>query len=146
MKSEYDQTMPCRCLSGKQYEMCCRPFHLGKEPNTALQLMRSRFAAYALNMPDYIIRTTRPGGPQFFHDTKEWIQKISDFSSRIEFKGLEILGFQESGFLAVVTFVAHLIQDKKDVSFTEKSYFEKVNGQWLYHSGQLSQGRAPNLI
>lgn len=145
MKSEYDQTMPCPCQSGKQYEMCCRSFHLGKEPDTALQLMRSRFAAYALNMPDYIIRTTHPGGSQFFHDTKEWAQKISEFSSHTEFKGLEILEFRESGSLATVTFVAHLIQEQKDVSFTEKSYFEKVNGRWLYHSGQLSQGRAPNL-
>lgn len=115
--------------------MCCRPFHLGKEPDTALQLMRSRFAAYALNMRDYIICTTHPGGPQFFHDTKEWAQKISEFSSQTEFRGLEILEFQESDSLATVTFVARLIQDKKDVSFTEKSYFEKVNGRWLYHRG-----------
>lgn len=146
MKSEHDKTMPCLCQSGKQYEVCCQPFHLGKKPDTAQQLMRSRFAAYALCMPDYIIRTTHPASPQFCHDAKEWAQKISEFSSHTEFKGLEILGFQENGSFATVTFVAHLIQDKKDVSFTEKSYFEKVKGKWLYRSGQLSQGRAPNLM
>lgn len=144
MKSEHDKTMPCPCQSGKQYEVCCQPFHLGKKPDTALQLMRSRFAAYALCMPDYIIHTTHPAGPQFCHDVKEWAQKISEFSSHTEFKDLEILGFHESGSFATVTFVAYLIQDKKDVSFTEKSYFEKVKGKWLYRSGQLSQGRAPN--
>jgi peptide deformylase len=84
--------------------------------------------------------------PSIFHDAKEWAQKISEFSSHTEFKGLEILGFQENGSFATVTFVAHLIQDKKDVSFTEKSYFEKVKGKWLYRSGQLSQGCVPNLM
>lgn len=146
MKSEYDKTKPCPCQSGKQYGMCCRPFHLQEKPDTALQLMRSRFAAYALCMPDYIIHTTHPASPQFCHDAKEWAQKIAEFSSHTEFKDLEILGFQESGAFATVTFVAHLIQDQKDVSFTEKSYFEKVKGKWLYRSGQLSQGRAPNLM
>ena len=146
MKNEHDKTMPCPCQSGNPYEVCCRPFHSGKKPDTALQLMRSRFAAYALCMPDYIIHTTHPASPQFCHDAKDWAQKISEFSSHTEFKGLEILGFQESGSFATVTFVAHLIQDQKDVSFTEKSYFEKVKGKWLYRSGQSSQGRVPNLM
>jgi peptide deformylase len=119
---------------------------MGKKPDTAVQLMRSRFAAYALCLPDYIIQTTHPASPQFCHDNEEWVQKISDFSSHTEFKDLEVLGFQESSSFATVTFVAHLIQDKKDVSFTEKSYFEKLKGQWLYRSGQLSEGRAPNLM
>lgn len=135
MKNEHDKTMPCPCHSGKQYEVCCQPFHLGKKPDTAQQLMRSRFAAYALCMPDYIIHTTHPANPQFCHDAKEWVQKISEFSLCTEFKGLEILAFQESGRFATVTFVAHLIQDKKDASFTEKSTFEKVKGKWLYRNG-----------
>ena len=100
--------------------------------------MRSRYAAYALCMPDYIIHTTHPASPQFCQDAKEWAHKISEFSSHTEFKDLEILEFQESGSFATVTFVAHLIQDNKDVSFTEKSYFEKMKGKWLYRSGQVS--------
>ena len=132
--------MPCPCQSGKHYEGCCQPFHLGKQPDTALELMRSRYAAYALCLPDYIIRTTHPASPQFCHDIAEWTQKISKFSLHTEFKDLEILEFQDGSSFATVTFVAHLLQDKKDVSFTEKSYFEKVKGKWLYHSGQVSQG------
>lgn len=60
-----------------------------------------------------------------------------EFSSHREFKDLEIHEFQENGTYSTVTFTAHLFQDNKDVSFTEKSRFEKVNGKWLYHSGQL---------
>ncbi|HEX2582783.1 MAG TPA: peptide deformylase, partial [Chlamydiales bacterium] len=141
-----DQTKPCLCRSGKDYEACCRPFHGGKNPDTALQLMRSRYTAYALGLPDYIIKTTHPANPQFCHETEEWAQKISAFSSSTEFKDLEVLEFQESGSFSTVTFVAHLLQGEKDVSFTEKSYFEKVKGKWLYRSGQLSQGHAPNVM
>ncbi len=136
-----DATKPCSCHSGKQYALCCQPFHEGKMPDTALQLMRSRFAAYALCIPEYIIHTTHPANVQFCQDTQAWTQQISEFSLHTEFRNLEILEFQEMGSVATVTFVAHLFQDKKDVSFTEKSSFEKVKGKWLYRSGQLSQGR-----
>ena len=146
MKNEHDRTMPCPCRSGNSYDVCCQPFHQGEIPDTALKLMRSRYAAYALCIPEYIIHTTHRASPQFCHDTTDWGQKISEFSMRTEFKDLEILGFQESSPFATVTFVAHLFQDNKDVSFTEKSYFEKVKNKWFYRSGQLSQGRAPNLI
>ena len=138
MKDKHDKTMPCPCYSGNPYEACCQPFHLGKKPDTALQLMRSRFAAYALCLPEYIIHTTHPASPQFCPDAREWVRKISEFSSYTVFRGLEILGLQESSSFATVTFVAHLIQDNKDVSFTEKSYFEKMKGKWLYQSGQVS--------
>jgi len=46
--------------------------------------------------------------------------------------------FEEKGLFATVTFVAHLSQNQQDASFTEKSYFEKVNGKWLYLNGELS--------
>lgn len=130
--------MLCPCRSGAPYETCCRPFHLGKNPDTALQLMRSRYAAYALSLSDYIIHTTHPANPQFSPDAAEWARQISEFSAHTEFKDLKILSFQESGASATVTFFAHLLQGQKDTSFTEKSFFEKVNGKWLYLSGQFT--------
>lgn len=139
MKNEHDKTMPCPCRSGKPYGECCQPFHQGELPDTALKLMRSRYTAYALCMPEYIIHTTHRANAQFCHDNVEWTQKISEFSLRTEFKNLEILEFQDGSPFATVTFVAHLVQDNKDVSFTEKSYFEKVKNKWFYLSGQLSQ-------
>lgn len=129
----------CPCRSGKEYKTCCQPFHLGKLPETALQLMRSRYAAYALCLPDYIIHTTHPASPQFCHDKVLWIQNITEFSSRTLFKDLEILEFQDNDPSATVTFFAHLFQGNKNVSFTEKSYFEKIQGKWLYHNGQFIQ-------
>lgn len=105
-----------------------------------MQLMRSRYAAYALCLPDYIIETTHPANPQFSEETAEWAEQIALFSARTQFKDLKILAFEDEGAWATVLFVAHLFQDKKNVSFTEKSCFEKVKGRWLYRSGQVAPG------
>ncbi len=136
----------CPCHSGKSYEACCAPFHKGKRPATALELMRSRFSAYALNLPDYIIETTHPGSPGYFEDKAKWREEISAFSKGTNFEGLEVLDFQEKEHLAMVTFVARLTQSEKDATFTEKSYFEKLRGKWYYRAGQLVDGHAPNLV
>ncbi len=65
------------------------------------------------------------------------MREIAAFSAQTEFVGLEILDVQEEGSFATVTFSAHLIQDKRDISFTEKSYFKKEKGRWLYRRAQL---------
>jgi len=137
---------PCHCTSGKLYSQCCKKFHDGSIPESATLLMRSRYAAYALGKADYIIQTTHPGSPQFESDQKKWAESILAFSQHTQFKQLEVLGSQENGSFASVTFVAHLVQQKKDVSFTEKSYFEKRQGKWFYRSGHLVEGRAPHLL
>jgi SEC-C motif-containing protein len=135
-----NQKMPCPCGSGDRYADCCRPFHLGQWPKTALKLMRSRYTAYALCLPRYIMETTHPDNSQFSYDTAQWSQKISEFCLNTEFKKLEILDFQENDSLATVTFIAHLMQHKKDVSFTERSSFKKIKGKWLYYSGVIEKG------
>jgi SEC-C motif-containing protein len=128
----------CPCCSGNKYEDCCKPFHEGTLPSTALQLMRSRYCAYSLNLSTYIIKTTHPKNLQYNANHKEWGKQISNFSLNTEFKKLEILQFEENNLLATVTFKAYLSQNNKDVSFTEKSLFEKVDGMWLYLMGQVN--------
>lgn len=142
MKKMYDQSPSCPCHSGQLYETCCQPFHLGNKASTALQLMRARYSAYSLSIPEFIIFTTHPANPQFCHELTniEWAQKISAYSLCTQFKGLEILNFEENGSLAMVIFSVHLLQDKQVISYTEKSYFEKVRGEWLFLIGQTFQG------
>ena len=130
---------PCHCQSGNAYADCCQPFHDGNLPDTALKLMRSRYSAYALCLPAYIIHTTHPDNPQFCHDTVRWSEEILKFCTNTKFNNLEILHFQENGPHATVTFVAYLTQSEKDISFTETSHFEKIKGKWLYLSGKLSE-------
>lgn len=136
----------CPCKSGDLYEACCKRFHKGNFPENALQLMRARYSAYALNLPEYIIQTTHPASPQYEEDQSLWKKKLSDFSTKAEFRNLKILSFQEKGAVATVTFVAEIFQKDDDFTFTEKSYFEKFRGHWLYRSGQIASGHEPSLM
>lgn len=124
----------CPCCSGKTYAQCCKPLHEGLPAADALQLMRSRYAAYALNLPEYIIETTHPRNEQYEADKEAWRQQISAFSQNCNFEKLTILEFTEQGSIAHVTFEAVLSKDKQDLSFIEKSLFEKVRGRWLYRA------------
>lgn len=136
----------CRCCSGKEYHECCKPLHQGSDATDALGLMRSRFSAYALNLPDYIMRTTHPASSGYSDNRFSWKRSLSHFSKESLFQKLEVLDFKENGSMATVTFTAYISQQRKDATFTEKSYFEKIKGKWLYRGGQLVQGHAPNLI
>ncbi len=49
---------PCPCGSGDSLLQCCGPLHRGRlKAETAEQLMRSRYSAYALSEVDYLIAT-----------------------------------------------------------------------------------------
>lgn len=127
----------CPCSSGKSYGLCCKLFHEGGDPPSALFLMRSRFAAYALDLPDYIMATTHKKNPQYQEDKRFWKRDLSRFSKDYLFESLEILESTEF----TVTFTAHIFRyhrvgGRQDCSFTEKSFFEQVEGKWLYLSGQ----------
>ena len=69
------------------YDECCGFFHEKKVlPKNAFDVMRSRFSAYAMNLPDYIIQTTHLCNPQFCYDQVQWSKQISDFCSKTKFK------------------------------------------------------------
>lgn len=135
----------CPCTSGKEYAACCKPLHEGRLAKDALELMRSRFSAYALDLADYIIATTHPASPHYSEDKFNWKRSVSRFSKNCSFQKLEVLEFKEKGSLATVTFTAHILEGNQDATFTEKSLFEKMGGKWFYRSGQLREGHAPNL-
>ncbi len=136
----------CPCGSKQEYNDCCKPLHDGALPKNAHALMRARYSAYVLDLPDYVIATTHPASPQYSENKFGWKRSISQFSRNSQFDHLEILDFKEQHNLAIVTFTAYLAQNGHDTSFTERSYFEKIGAQWLYRGGQLAQGHAPNLI
>ena len=104
--------------------------------------MRSRYAAFAGGLVGYVVETTHPDGDPYEADRGAWERSIEQFCSSTEFVGLRILEGgteEESGVLSgQVTFHATLMQGDRDVSFSERSRFFKVQGRWLYHSGDLS--------
>jgi len=62
----------CICGSDKKYKKCCKELHDGKPAKTALELMRSRYSAFALCKIDYIIDTTHFNNPEFTQNRKRW--------------------------------------------------------------------------
>jgi SEC-C motif domain protein len=128
---------PCPCSSKALYHKCCKEYHDGKLPENALKLMRSRYSAFALKLCDYIIDTTHPENPAHEENLNAWRREILTFSAGTRFNFLDIVEFIDGDNEATVTFTANLNQHDQDVSFTEKSVFEKVNGKWLYKSGEL---------
>lgn len=133
----------CPCNPSHLYKECCYPFHLGqKSPQTPLELMKSRYSAYAMQLPDYIIETTHPDNPAYEKDLANWRVSIESFCLATLFLGLEITEHTHEGNEGYVTFVAKLEQNNKDASFKERSHFLRVNGMWLYHSGVLQKAYA----
>ena len=124
----------CRCCSGKTIKRCCGPIHAGKVAPTPEALMRSRFAAYASGLAEYILDTTAPG-PQAQDDRRAWLESVRTFSRNTRFIRLKVTESVEDGDEGFVTFFATLEQAGRDVSFGERSRFVRVDGRWLYHSG-----------
>jgi len=129
--------MKCSCHSQKQYTDCCKPYHQGEKPPNAQALMRSRYSAYALKNVAYIIRTTHPNNSDASTPQEQRAMQIKEFCEQTLFVGLEINDFTENAPFATVTFTASLMQNGQDASYTEKSEFEKIEGQWLYLKGML---------
>lgn len=129
--------MKCPCHSGKEYNECCQKFHEGELPENALELMRSRYSAYALGKIEYIIETTHPDHPDKQLLESVLREQISYFCKNTAFQDLQILHFEFGQMLSYVTFHAKLHQKGKDISFTEKSTFEKKGNRWLYLRGEI---------
>lgn len=129
--------MLCPCHSKKTYQECCAPFHAGKFVEKAVLLMRSRYSAYALGNSAYIIQTTHPEHPDSLIPLETRKKSIESFCKNTQFLGLEILEEIEGEALSFVTFHATLLQKGADISFTEKSRFEKLDGKWFYKEGVI---------
>jgi SEC-C motif-containing protein len=125
---KFSVNSPCPCGSGIKYKKCCGIFHKGAIAKTALDLMKSRFSAFAIGKIDYIINTST-----FQKDFDD----LKSFSNNCEFKKLEILDFIDENSEAFVTFKATIFCEEQDNSFIEKSRFIKKEGRWYYESGQI---------
>jgi SEC-C motif-containing protein len=120
-----DASLRCPCLSGLPYLECCGPFHHGAAAPTAERLMRSRYSAYAIGLPDYLLDswhpTTRPDAIELDDDLR-WFR-------------LDILARSGGGILdreGTVEFEAHYRQNGTAGVQHELSRFLKQDGRWFY--------------
>jgi SEC-C motif-containing protein len=124
----------CLCGSGIEYDRCCGLYHSGeKSPATAEALMRSRFAAYALDNADYILATW---------DAAVQPEKIAFSGENIAWQRLEIIDTKKGGIKdnkGIVEFKAYYLKDGEEYMLHEISRFAKTNGRWLYLDGVVKK-------
>ena len=123
------ETAPCCCGSGQSFAVCCQKFIEGKSfPQTAEQLMRSRYSAYVVQDIHYLKttwhRSTCPD-PLKLDANLRWI-------------GLEIKNTKAGGEAdqtGSVKFVARYKINGRAYRLEEESNFVRQGPQWLYVDG-----------
>lgn len=129
---------PCICGSGRPFGKCCQPFlEYRAKPKTARQLVRSRYAAYALGAQgdggyrEYLVRTWHPA-------TAKNISMADLMAEGHTWKGLEICDAKQKGDLARVEFKArYSVNDGPEYVHHEVSAFHRDKGTWLYLEGEV---------
>lgn len=127
---------PCPCHSGRKYKRCCQPWHQGRPAPSPRDLMRSRFSGYALGLVDYIVDTTDPSGPQWGADLPGWREQIRRFCRDTRLRDLRVLHAAHDGDEGIVEFRCLLLAGERQAEMAERSHFRRVDGRWLYHSGE----------
>ncbi|WP_431277678.1 YchJ family protein [Leifsonia poae] len=115
----------CPCSSGETYDACCGPLHRGEaQAPTAERLMRSRFSAFALGDPGYLLRSWHPS-------TRP---TALDLDERMRWYRLDILDTERGGPFdrdGTVHFRAYYKGDTAGVQ-EEDSRFVREGGAWFY--------------
>lgn len=117
----------CPC-GGGEYAGCCEPLHDGaREAETAVELMRARYSAYAVGNLNYVFRTWDPATrPSAIEPTG------------LQWTGLRIVDVAEGdtgGEAGVVEFVASYRDGARHGELRERSRFRSRRGRWVYVDG-----------
>ncbi len=118
----------CLCGKNKPLSVCCGRFHSGKyHAKTPVQLMRSRYSAYALGgLGEYLLKTWHPAMIKDL-TADALSEKIYNWTK------LEVLNYTQNGDEGTVEFKAYYLdQNDCEQVFYEKSYFQRLMGKWLY--------------
>ncbi|GBC62091.1 hypothetical protein DENIS_3054 [Desulfonema ishimotonii] len=124
----------CPCGSGLAYTECCEPLILGTRPaETAEQLMRARYTAYAEKKTDYIVSTTHPR--QHHPDNRKTVE---EWANSTIWHHLEIIECQAGGpedDTGIVEFIAEYTEKGEKSRHHEVAEFKKEDGQWYFFDG-----------
>ena len=120
----------CPCGTGLSYVECCGRLHGGTATAaTAEQLMRSRYSAFAVGDPAYLLATwhtsTRPAS--------------LELDPTVRWTGLDVLATTDGGLLAgegTVEFSAWYRHEGGTGSQHEVSRFVREDGRWTYLDGR----------
>ncbi len=133
LKKSLAAYVPCPCGTDKTYALCCGVWHQGVTQGlyapTAEALMRSRYSAYVLNTPEYLLATwhgsTTPGALDL--PIVKWVD-------------LQVCQAHETGEAGVVEFIACYRLDGVCKRLHEISRFVCQEDRWWYIDGVESVG------
>lgn len=122
-------TALCPCQSGKNYSDCCGKFHHHEAlPETAEQLMRSRYCAYVLKNIPYIVETTVPSQQPLLD-----VPILQEWADQTQWLGLHILKTEAlTKNQSAVEFDAVFQGETQPQSHQERSIFVKIEGRWYF--------------
>ncbi|PWC04419.1 YchJ family protein [Agromyces badenianii] len=119
----------CPCLSGSVFAECCGPLLAGaRDAPTAVQLMRSRYTAFAVGAAEYLRSTWHP-------DTRPGALELE---SELRWYRLEIVDTERGGPFdrdGIVEFRARYRTDGERGVLHERSRFTREGRRWLYVDG-----------
>lgn len=125
----------CPCKSWLPYGQCCMPYHHGKKkPETAEQLMRSRYSAYFFRLVDYLVETTHPDTR-----TPTLTRELDDTINDVNWSKLTILNTSKGGKddkVGKVEFAAEYYLENEPHELHELSRFRRYKGAWKYLDGK----------
>ena len=124
----------CPCGSTLAYSTCCEPFlSLQTKPDTAEQLMRSRFSAFSLHKVQYLIDTLHPHKRQA--DDKSGLQQSVQNCCWIQLNILQTQFGKKGDSQGTVEFTASFEENGDFYQLHEKSSFI-YDQQWYYTEGE----------
>ncbi|MGY1754109.1 YchJ family protein [Blastococcus sp. SYSU D01042] len=120
----------CPCGTGLPYAECCGPLHAGTSTAaTAEQLMRSRYSAFAVGDPAYLLTTWHP----------RTRPPSLELDPGLRWVGLDVLATRDGGLLAAegtVEFRATWVAGGQRGEQHEVSRFVRDDGAWRYLDGR----------
>jgi SEC-C motif-containing protein len=109
--------------------------------------MRSRYAAFALGLGAYLLKTLSESHPDLALPREALERTLSRAKETQRFTGLRILHSSASEGHGEVLFFARVFERGQDRSFAELSDFNREAGKWRYASGiSLPKGKLPHDI
>ena len=97
--------------------------------------MRSRYAAFAMGLGDYLLLTLAADHEDRRIERAVLVRELSRAHERQRFLGLRILHAGETAATGQVMFFARVFEKGSDRSFVELSEFRREDGAWRYASG-----------
>ena len=126
----------CPCGSNLNSEQCCLCYISGAAlPQTAEQLMRSRYTAYTQANITYIQATMRGLAAEDFNTEAAY-----QWAKTVKWKRLTVLetySDPQDENHAFVKFKAYYIYQGKPHTLSEISEFKRIAGQWFYVNGEV---------